>query len=729
MIYLVTRQLELFNTQEYQKMSIEDAVKIVSSWDIIQFDTETSGRNCHLCDILCAQFGNDAADTQIVVDTTCYSITLFKDVLESKLIVGQNLKFDIQFLFNFGIIPRKIWDTMIAEQVLFLGYNTKYFHVSLKAIADRRLGINIDKTVRGEIIWRGLDPRVVIYAAGDVLYLEQIMNQQIEEAKKKGNLAAIKLENNFVPVCAYLEWCGIKLDINKWRSYVIKPNLDTMNSKLKELNDWVVKDYYDNIDKVKNVVLEENVFGKLDIYDVPKDAIIIGKEEKHETDSGYIITAKCKMPNPVAKYVSRNLQGDLFTGYDTSYKCSLNWGSSKQLIPYFKYLGFDLSDVDKKTGEKKESVSEKVLSKQKGVCDEFLKVYLAYKEAEKVCSTYGENYIDAINPKTGRIHTKFKQIGADTSRMSCGGGSKDTDSDLAAYKGIPANRCKMVQLQNLPHDKVTRSCFISEPNNLLVAADFSALEARLGADIYQEEKMLHEFLYGSGDTHSVYAKIVFKDDLADVDVKDIRDVRPDLRTKVKPVEFAIQFGGGADAVSKSLCISKPEAQKLVDNCLAGMDGLRKYKQWSSNYVCTTGQIVICKYTGLKTFWEDFKKWKAVEETPDDIREHTFSKEELDEHNLAGGKWKRKALNSVTQGTGAEIIKLAGILIFRWVVNNNLFGIVKFCNVIHDEWVIEFPKDHQEVPNIVKECMEKAAATLCKSLPIPSVPEVGDHWIH
>ena len=82
--------------------------------------------------------------------------------------------------------------------------------------------------------------------------------------------------------------------------------------------------------------------------------------------------------------------------------------------------------------------------KQKGVNDEFIHLfYDKYQEAAKICSTYGHQYIDAINPKTGRIHTTFRQLGAISGRMSCGN-SKENDIDLAKYKGISSSRCTFV---------------------------------------------------------------------------------------------------------------------------------------------------------------------------------------------------------------------------------------------------------------------------------------------
>lgn len=63
------------------------------------------------------------------------------------------------------------------------------------------------------------------------------------------------------------------------------------------------------------------------------------------------------------------------------------------------------------------------------------------------------------------------------------------------------------------------------------------MEARIGADVYNEKMLLDEFLYRSGDTHAAYAKAVFAEELKDVPVERIKKERPDLRSKVKSVEF------------------------------------------------------------------------------------------------------------------------------------------------------------------------------------------------
>lgn len=682
MIYLVSKQQTLFDSTEYQKLSIEDSLAMINSWGSIQFDLETAGRNCHLCEILCAQFGNDKADARIVVDCTTVDIKLYKNALESKLLIGQNLKFDIQFLYNHGIIPLRVYDTMIVEQLLHLGYPAGIISYALNAIAERRLGINIDKTVRGEIIWRGLDEKVIIYAAGDVTYLEQIAKLQIEECKKKECLTGAKLECDFVPVIAYLEWCGIKLDEDKWRAKM-KNDAENLANATKALNEFVTR-------------------------------------------------------NPaLAKYYHIERQGDLFAGFNTDPVCQINWSSSRQVVQLAKDLGFDTTVQDKKTGEDKDSVLEKHLKGQKGINDEFLKLYFDYQEYAKVVSSFGQGHLDAINPKTGRIHTVYRQLGAASGRMSCG--SQQPDSDLAKAKQIPASRCTSPNLQQLPSDEATRSAFVAEKGNLFCSCDFAALESRLGADIYQDQAMIDEYLYGSGDIHSLVAKACFPEELAGIDVKDIKKLRPDLRKKAKGPEFACQFGGGYMAISQTLGISQEEAQIIENNYYKMFKGISTFKAQGSKYVRQNGHVVMCKYTGHKMYWWDHSEWVERQQsfTPEFWEEYRTRHKgtgdtvamQVKQHFKAASKWDRMALNSVTQGTGIIILKAAMTMLFDWIVKNNLFNVVKIVALVHDEACIEYPKSLAGMDKKLACFMETAASKYCKSLPIPAEAAVGDHWIH
>ena len=223
-------------------------------------------------------------------------------------------------------------------------------------------------------------------------------------------------------------------------------------------------------------------------------------------------------PN-LKEFTHINYQGNIFEGFDLTPKCTINWASSTQVIPLLKKLGFDTKIQDKETGEDKESAMEKVLKKQKGINDKFLELYLGkgelgdkdyyagYNGSAKVVTSFGQNHLNAINPNTQRIHTVYRQLGCDTGRMSSG--SKDNNNDLAKLKHLPINpsnkqkkegkACPYPNMQQLPADEITRSCFTAPKGYKWCSCDYSAIESRLGADIYQEKSMIDEFLHGSGD--------------------------------------------------------------------------------------------------------------------------------------------------------------------------------------------------------------------------------------
>lgn len=430
MIYLVTANQELFESSVYKHISVDESLEMMQSWKMIQFDTETTGTYARLDKLLSAQFGNIDKSAQVVVDCSTIDITKYKEILESKYLIGQNLKFDLQFLYNHGIIPRKIYDTMIVEQFLHLGYPSGSISYSLKEIAHRRLNINIDKTVRGEIIWRGLDERVIKYAADDTVWLYDIMQSQLEDLRKIDKaIIGAKLECDFVPTIAYLEWCGIRLDETKWKAKMLQ-DAKNLDKSIEALNNFVIK------------------------------------------------TPSLKQ----FTYVDR--QGDLFTGFDLTPKVTINWASSPQVVKVAKILGFNTTVQDKKTGKEKDSAMEKQLKGQKGINDEFLRLYFGkgeegdkdyfpgYSGSFKVVSSFGQGHLNTICPTTGRIHTIYKQLGASSGRMSCG--SQQHNETLARYKHISPKECTYVNIQQLPSDDATRSCFVPNKGNLLIDCDFSA---------------------------------------------------------------------------------------------------------------------------------------------------------------------------------------------------------------------------------------------------------------
>lgn len=682
MIYLVTKNTELFDNPEYIIVSPQLAIDLLNKQKTLQFDTETTGVDPHIDKLLTMQFGTYDRQIQIVVDCTTINPVAFKQPLEEKFIIGHNLKFDLQFLYNLNIKPNKVYDTMIIEQLLYLGYPNSVISYSLKSLCDKYVHYDMDKTIRGQIIWRGLDTEVIKYAAGDVVPLNDIMKAQMLVINELGMLEAAKLECNFVRVIAYLEWCGIHLSKEKWLDKM-KSDKQNLIKAEKDLNDFVVK-----------------------------------------TPS-------------LSKYIIYDLQGDLFTGFNTDPIININWASSKQVINVTKILGFDTKVKDKKTGEDKESVLEKHLKTQKGINDEFLDLYFKYQEYFKVTTSFGQGHLNAINPITDRIHTVYRQLGAASGRMSCG--SQQSNESLAKLKKISKKDCTYPNIQQLPHDEITRACFTAKAGNSLIDCDWSAAEARLAGDIYDDRAVKDIFLNGI-DSHSMYAKIFFKEELQDVDVHDVKKLRPDLRQLAKGPEFALNFGGGIFAIMSAIGCSEEKANQIIKNYEDGFKGTAEFAKKGSQFVRNNGYIIMCKYTNHRMNWYDHKEWLERQKsfTPEfweDYREnHKGTGDSIAQmvstHFKAASKWDRMARNAPTQGTCAVMLKDSQIKLLDWVINNNYFGKILLCALVHDECLWETPKDiAKEFAKLIETTMEDSAAKYCKSLPIPAEAEIADCWVH
>ncbi len=404
MIYLVSNQQDLFESTQYSKISVDDSLDLLKPLINVQLDTETEGLDCFTKKLLTVQLGNK--DNQVVIDCLSIDILKYKEFLESnRLFLGWNLLFDAKFLYHQGIYPNHFYDGMLAEKLIWLGYPAGIIEMSLKAAADRYLHINLDKSIRGKINQTGLTEDVVVYAAHDVMYLEDIKRCQDIEVQKQKLEKAVELENAFVKCLAYIEYCGVKLDSKKWKAKM-ESDLIKMNIAEDKLNKFVVDWSTKNLNELER-----------------------------------------------KSFIGTNLQGDLFSGFDTEPKCKINWASSKQVIPFFELLGFNLETFDKVTKKKKKSVDAKIIKKQINVST-IAPIYLEYQEARKVVTTYGQNWLDAINPVTHRIHPNYYQLGTDTGRISSGGG------------------LSKLNIQNIPNNAETRACFVAEEGNKFISCDY-----------------------------------------------------------------------------------------------------------------------------------------------------------------------------------------------------------------------------------------------------------------
>lgn len=521
MIYLVSRNQSLISPSKYRQVPFSEAYKILEPLKIVQFDTETMGLDAHSKALLTVQLGNK--ENQVVFDWTTLTSeekAILKTYFESeRLFIGWNLMFDLGFMYKQDIWVKHIWDGMIAEKLLWLGYPAGMHEMSLKAAAKHYLDYDLDKTVRGKIIDEGLTESVVIYAAGDVMHLEDIKEKQEIELTKQDLHRAVQFECEFIKSLAYFKHCGIHLDVNKWKAKMEKDEA-RLKAAEQALNDWVVNfvesQEGDELSTTVTVKYCTCFGGNKELNpNIPKGAIW---RRKQETDWGDV-WVEYDVPVKITDLVYRNLQGNLFTGFDTALKCNINWSSSRQVLILFELLGINVKTFDKKTKKEKKSIEEKQIAPQKDYF-EIIPLFLEYQKASKVVSTYGQNWLDAINKNTGRIHPDYYPIGTDTSRVSSGGG----------LSGINA--------QNLPHDPETRGCFTATKGNKWLSCDYSGQESCITASVSQDPIMC-EILNTGGDLHSEVAKACWPELLGHLTDSEVKSKYKSYRQDAKGVEFGI----------------------------------------------------------------------------------------------------------------------------------------------------------------------------------------------
>lgn len=563
MIHFCSEQKRVVGSSVWEEIEVQDIISYFKNHKFIALDTETSGLDPHSCELLSIQFGD--FDQQFVIEYSPNILEKLKPLLLRKDVVWvlQNAKFDLQFFYKHDIILENIFDTYLAEGVLYCGFDDvklpNYVRKSLDVLVLKYCGVLLNKSIRGTINRVGLTDKVIEYGANDVKYLIPVMTSQMVKIKEDGLWGAVKLDNKFVKVLAYIEYCGIYLNKEKWLA-----KMEDDSKKLSDmefaLNKWVFERFGD-------------------------------------------------------KYVNKQL--DLFSA---AKRCSLNWSSSKQIIPIFKELGVDTKVRDKKTGKMKDSIEAKHIVKQVHVSP-LIQMYIDYKKAQKLVTTYGQNFLDAINPKTGRIHATFWQI-MNTGRTSCGSGdNKDDDNSI--------------NLQNIPSDKITRGCFTNQfENTILVDCDYSQQEDRMYTQLSKEPALIDFYndTTRKRDGHSFTAKLCFPKELKDVPEEEVKHERPDLRSKAKGAKFAILFGGVGDTIAKNLGLSKEEGDEVYDAYMKAFPKLKEYFDYIKPIVVKNGYVYFNKVTGRRSYYQIFDEYERLSRTIDkqwweNYKQHKFHQTE------------------------------------------------------------------------------------------------------
>ena len=298
---------------------------------------------------------------------------------------------------------------------------------------------------------------------------------------------------------------------------------------------------------------------------------------------------------------------------------------------------------------------------------------LDYRMLTKMKSTYLDGISALINPRTGRVHTKFHQTIAATGRLS----SSDPN------------------LQNVPIrteiGRSIRALFIPGENfDYLLSADYSQIELRLLAHMSSDENFIRSFL-SNEDIHARTAAEVFN-------VK-IEEVNSDLRRRAKAVNFGIVYGISDYGLSKDLHISRKEAGEYISKFYERYSGVKNFLDDTIAFARENG------YT--QTLFGRKRQLPAI------------SSPNFYTRSVA----ERMAMNSPIQGTAADIIKLAMIRVDDRLRRENLQS--RIILQVHDELVFEVTTDEIEsVEKIIHDEMEHVVEL---KIPLPVDIHIGKNW--
>ena len=378
---------------------------------------------------------------------------------------------------------------------------------------------------------------------------------------------------------------------------------------------------------------------------------------------------------PFLEELSKNLTVDIQKLEEAIFNAAgetFNLASPKQLGPIL-FDKLKLVDKPKKTKTGQYSTAEDVLSylaKEHPIVSDILD----WRSLKKLQNTYVEALPKEINPKTGRVHTKYNQAVAATGRLS---------SNNPNLQNIPIRT---------PRGQQVRKAFIPrDENHILMAADYSQIELRIIAALSKDEGMVTAF-QNKEDIHQATAAKVFNVPL--------EEVSRAQRSNAKTVNFGIIYGVSAFGLSQQTDLNRSESKELIETYYATYPKLRSYIHDQVDFARDHGYVTTV--LGRRRYLKDINYQNAV------VR----------------GAAERNAVNAPIQGSAADIIKLAMITIQEKLENENWNS--KMLLQVHDELVFDVPKDEVDaLQTMVKREMENAF-----SLDVPLVVDIGigTNWL-
>lgn len=655
----------------------------------------------------------DVQDIQFVIDIEKIADNrriedLFRSILEKSLVIGQNLKYDWQFLHvHLGINLTDMRDTMLIGQVEHAGdkkshnLSSMYFRYLVESRFIRLTGMNFTeyaefKKREQKSGWRGdLSEEQIKYASEDVrlvFFLYDAMLDSVDlfiEKYEQTNRSdqsivhTILLECQLIPIYAMMELRGVKFDLDYHRSVV----LPTLESKMEEFKREVGK-YF-----TKKVQKSNGKRGK---------AREVWEEEE-----------------------------------------TINLNSPAQIKAALESVGVPMP--------KEKATGEKYLTKVQGMHPSISWI-VGYKKASSLNSKFGQKLLE-MSEQTGVIHAQWFQIGSDDSSIDTGR-SCCKDPNLMQ---IPNREDSIVEKWGTSLSLLFRKSFIARPGFILIDADYSQIEPCVQAEMCDEISQIEDFIDAAlkghkMDTHWLTAKAVFS-------IKEPYNKENPTHKKYRQIgkvlNLGISYGMGVKKLAASITeatgqeCTEEQARGFIESFYSNLPGIKRTKALVERIVKSLAEKheSLAPFAGRKpiavyrTYHGRPRRWclKTVGDEDEDQESLALKNPQVLGKFYNGGRYNiyskrlseivREAYNFMIQGTCADMLKQALIYIRKAFIDAGFDQDTEVViMVVHDEVVAEVKIEHAEqAKEIIKTCMIKAAKEICTRVPIDIGIAAGQNW--
>lgn len=741
---------------------------------MLGLDVEASGLDFYSEMLL---LGLSTELNQYIFDYTSFHV--MSDILDSKTvtIIGHNLKYDYQIIkTNLNKILHKTWDTMIADQRLYQGFgrnknnpmgirfdldNTVYRHCRVNRQTNK-------EETRENFI--GKKQKNYIPVINDIIYLsEDIKNlipttiNQVKLVKKYNLTYQQSIEQQLVKVLAEAELEGIDFDVEKWKENIkfnkdktyyyscllddfIRNNIE----QLPLLNQTLLKHWFKSKRYVEPEILNLDLFGNeansKTVFSTPKSKkLTFNTTLINWSSSEQIIKVLSLLELPVPTkenlYLIPVFKDNKLMKKDNPNKettTTITKQGKKKVKVTNKYLYFGISPDDyfkckKDPNLNMENFYRWTLGFTVGVpslliykkthkedlLTKFTDLYEEYINYETKITNFGQNYIDKVHPKTGRIHTIYRQSDATSGRLQSGGGKKQPDK---------------FNSQNVPAEERYRRCFIAPDGWSLITSDLSGAEGVIITD-KSNDPYLKLMLVEKDDIHSPVstacwkniflframkaAQMTYQTPTGYVDINTaelfwkhkhtINDLiveyypkakelynksktfniskkeNKNLRDEFKASLFAIFYGGYADTIGKQLNIPREEGQIVLDTIKQLMPKAFEMLERNVNFVFGKYYKGVCyeEPNGFIVTNSVFNSRLYVPQVIDCIKNN----QEVDFYVKKDHSGTVR--NNAIQGTQADMLKVGMVKLDNFIKKHNLKA--KILLQVHDELVVKCEK--------------------------------------